>query len=64
MISLRSCLLYTSGVGEEYVPQDSHNWAETPEQAQETGRVYYRDKLEQVRNSGGIALYALSLIHI
>ncbi len=46
------------GVGEEYVPQDSHNWAETPEQAQETGRVYYRDKLEQVRNSGGIALYA------
>lgn len=46
------------GVGEEYVPQDSHNWAETPEQAQETGRVYYRDKLEQVRDSGGIALYA------
>lgn len=46
------------GVGEGYVPRDSHGWAATPEEAQESGRVYYRDELERVRASGGIAIYA------
>lgn len=46
------------GVDRGYVPRDSHQWAATPEEAQETGRAYYREQLEQVRNSGGIVIYA------
>jgi hypothetical protein len=46
------------GVDETYVPEDSHNWAATQEEAEESGRVFYQDKLKQIQATGGLCFYA------
>jgi hypothetical protein len=45
------------GIPEDYVPNNEHNWARTPEQAAETGRPFYQDRLREAASAGGLVIY-------
>lgn len=41
------------GVPPDYVPRDSHNWAENPGE----NRAYYQDQMKEVTRGGGLLIY-------
>jgi len=45
------------GFGDDYTPRNAHNLAATPEEAETTGRTYYRDELKKIADDGGLAFY-------
>ncbi|MGI6543494.1 MAG: PHP domain-containing protein [Limnochordia bacterium] len=46
------------GIPADFVPRNPHSWASTEDESKSTGRVYYRDQLNYIKQAGGLVIYA------
>lgn len=46
------------GIPEDYIARNPHSWASTEAESQTSGRIYYRDQLNYIKEVGGLVVYA------